>query len=742
MNLEGKNILNRFKKRWQFLLLAEVLLYALGAAVLIYIISFNPILSCLGFVIIGLISTVFIKPWRPDLVSASTYIDRKLESAEYSSSLFYLPDANLSDLAKLQQIKISNKLTERIKDITPPHHILRAGISASFLILIGLLIAQFDLIETFRSTPNQVIPNEMINFQSKDSTQTKPNAPVLIFQEVTIRYPNYTNIRTLRTSDMDIKALEGSSVQWQLKFDSEVDSVAMKSMGSNYPMLFNDESYIRNSKLSNSGFYNFEFTDSDGNPYSSNLYGIEVVKDASPNIEIQGLDQFTSFNFSENKILNFKTVITDDYGIADAYIIATVSKGSGESVKFREEKLFFDNAIKRGNKKLDLNKRIDLDKMNMEPGDELYFYIESSDLKQPRSNTSRSETLFAVIKDTIFYEFGIEGTLGVNQMPDYFRSQRQLIIDTEKLVSERSSREKKDFNFISNELGYDQKALRLKYAEFMGEETDSGLAIEAETDPMAGVENIDDENTDPLADYTHDHDSDNEHNLVDTNTENPDQKSKNPLQEFIHDHEDPEMATLFEESLKAKLHKALNEMWDAELYLRLYEPEKSLPYQYKALKLIQEIKNSARIYVHRIGFDPPPIKEDKRLTGKLEDVSSYYKNETLDQEDLYPFIRQAIERLDELIVMKGSVLENDLQLFEQAGNELAIKAVETPGKYLQTLQQLKQIADGKENSLAIFKEVQKGLFLAIPRQRSNPSRSKLFSDEIDQLLLKELNIND
>ena len=742
MNLEGKNILIRFKKRWQFLLLAEVVLYALGSAVLIYLISLNPILSGLGFVLIGLISTFFIKPWRPDLDSASTYIDRELDTAEYSSSLFYLSDANLSDLAKLQQIKISKKLSEHIKGITPPNHVLRAGISASFLVLIGLLIAQFDLIESFRSTPNQNHQNELINFQNNDSTQIETNTPVLIVQEATIRYPKYTNIRTLKTSEMDIKALEGSSIQWQLKFDSEVDSVTMKSMGNNYPMKFNNGSYTRNSKLTNSGFYNFEFTDPRGNSYSSDLYGIDVVKDASPNIEIQGLDQFTTFTFSEEKILNFKTVITDDYGIADAYIIATVSKGSGESVKFREEKLSFDNPIKRGNKKLALNKRIDLDKMNMEPGDELYFYIETSDLKQPRSNTSRSETLFAVIKDTTFYEFGIEGTLGVDQMPDYFRSQRQLIIDTKKLISERSIREKKEFNFISNELGFDQKALRLKYAEFMGEENESGLAIETETDATAEEESIDDENTDPLADYTHDHDSENEHNLVDTNTKNDPQKSTNPLQEFIHDHEDPEMVTLFEESLKVKLHKALNEMWDAELYLRLYEPEKSLPYQYNALKLIQEIKNSARIYVHRIGFDPPPIKEDKRLTGKLEEVSSYYKNEELIQENLYPFMRRAVKRLDELIVMKGSLSENDLQLFEQAGNELAIKAIETPGKYLKILQQLKQIADGKENSLAAFKEVQKGLFLAIPKQQSNPARFKLFSDEIDQLLLKELNIND
>ena len=32
--------------------------------------------------------------------------------------------------------------------------------------------------------------------------------------------------------------------------------------------------------------------------------------------------------------------------------------------------------------------------------------------------------------------------------------------------------------------------------------------------------------------------------------------------------------------------------------------DKSVAFQ----ELIQEIKNSARIYVHRIGFDPPPIK--------------------------------------------------------------------------------------------------------------------------------------
>jgi hypothetical protein len=108
--------------------------------------------------------------------------------------------------------------------------------------------------------------------------------------------------------------------------------------------------------------------------------------------------------------VNFTAVVSDDFGIADAYIIATVSKGTGESVKFREEQLQFDSEIIRGSKNLQLNKKIDLDRLKMEMGDELYFYVEARDLKQPTPNRSRSETFFAVIKDTVSYGPGVEGT--------------------------------------------------------------------------------------------------------------------------------------------------------------------------------------------------------------------------------------------------------------------------------------------------------------------------------------------
>jgi len=738
MKVEGKDILVKFLKRWQSLLALETLLYALGASILVYFIDQNWTITILTFIVIAAIVSIFIKPWKPNLQSTGSYLDSKIESAEYSSGLLLSSSDALSDIAKLQKIKISEQLARSIKGVHPPNNVNRSAVVASLLILSGFLFYQFNLSSYFQTPDGPAVPENAIIFKSKDSANALIEPPKIMEQTVTIRYPQYTNIRPISSSRMDIKVLEGSSVFWNLKFDSEVKNVLMESMENDYPMTLKEGNYNKSKILRNSGFYNFKFEDTKGNVYSSELYAIDVFKDKSPKVDIQGLQQFSSFNHDDEKTFQFNSIISDDFGIADAYIIATVSKGSGESVKFREEKLSFDNSLTKGSKKLNLTKRINLNDMKMEPGDELYFYVETSDFKEPTRNISRSETYFAAIKDTTSYEFGVEGTLGVNRMPDYFRSQRQLIIDTEKLISQRKELTSKEFKFKSNELGFDQKALRLKYGEFMGVETDSGLDIQTESPE---VEPIND-NEDPLADYTHDHDSDNEHNLVEDQTQEKDKTSKNPLQEFMHDHGDPDMATQFEESLKVKMHKAMTEMWDAELYLRLYEPQKSLPYQYEALKLIQEIKNHARIYVHRIGFDPPPIKEDKRLTGKLDDITSYRKIEDLLEEDKFPKIRESIARLGELQEKDISITEQDQVLFEQAATELSILAIEFPSKHLRTLQQLKQIIEGLDNSAETFFEVQQGLLIALPDLDANPIKSERYLNAIDQLLLKELNVND
>ena len=227
-------------------------------------------------------------------------------------------------------------------------------------------------------------------------------------------------------------------------------------------------------------------------------------------------------------------------------------------------------------------------------------------------------------------------------MPEFFRSQRQIIIDTEHLLSIKGQISIDSFNRMSNELGFDQKQLRLKYGQFMGEENESGIAIENEIEleeehdhdhdhDHDDHDHDHDENSilsqarDLLSDFMHDHDHEEEEGLLlsTKGTEVEDAKNPSWVKALAHNHDNEEEATFHDISVKSKLRAAMAEMWDSELHLRLYDPASSLPYQNRSLKLLQEIKNHARIYVHRIGFEPPVIKEqEKRLSGDLDEIES------------------------------------------------------------------------------------------------------------------------
>src|SRR6185369_8412762 len=121
-----------------------------------------------------------------------------------------------------------------------------------------------------------------------------------------------------------------------------------------------------------------------------------------------------------------------------------------------------------------------------------------------------------------------------------------------------------------------------------------------------------------------------------------------------HSHDNSEESTFFIQSLKAKLKAAVTIMWDAELYLRLYQPEKSLPYQYKALNLLKEISNDSRVYVHRSGFDPPPLKEERRLTADLSEIKTNTNSHQANAEQVYPAIRQGLMIVEKMLAEKST----------------------------------------------------------------------------------------
>ena len=737
------NILTRFILKWKLLSWLEVLTITGAVAGAGYILL-NESVWVIGMAAFTCIIAIFlIKPWQVSYKHAVAILDSKYQSAEYSSGLLLEPISELSTIAKLQRNKVEQDLSQ--KRLVPPHR-LWAFFMVTVILLGGSWLIDHLILEEYSKNMGKEKVNKQIGleFHANDSLTSKPVKPVnLTSSEVFINYPAYTNLPTSSQTEMKIEALEGSKLTWKLEFDQELKNVMMEQGSQSYKMVNKDGAYYRSITLTKSGIYNFKYQDVNGNTFISDLYSIDLIHDNEPAIEVRGLDQYTSFNYDDSKNVSFSATITDDYGLSEAYIIATVSQGSGESVKFREERIEFQPGLKANAKVADLSKRINLDNMKMSLGDELYFYIEARDNKRPQSQSARSETFFVAIKDTTSYEFSVEGSLGVDVMPEYFRSQRQIIIDTEKLLKEKASISKEEFNKRSNELAFDQKALRLKYGQFLGEEAESGIAVS----PEEQVEAMHNDEGKPLAGYMHDHDGGAEHEAGDHlqeeshHEEGKDHEhSENNLEAYTHDHDNAEEATFFTVSIKSKLRQALTEMWNSELYLRLFEPEKSLPYQHRALTLIKEIKNDARIYVHRIGFEPPPIKEKTRLSGDIKEVINHREESNLEAEDKYLPLRKALARARQLVAGKARPDMKDKQLFKSAGNSLAELAIDQPGRYLYALQNLKKLTEDASQSDVnkALRQLISDLQKIIPSDKRPSAPSAAAYSDLSKQMIEEL----
>ncbi len=222
----------------------------------------------------------------------------------------------------------------------------------------------------------------------------------------------------------------------------------------------------------------------------------------------------------------------------------------------------------------------------MEPGDELYFYIQAQD---NLSQQSRTDVYIVAIQDTAQL-LSMDGLIsGVNVKPEYFRSERQIIMDSENLLRDRDRISKESFNNRSNDIGSDQKLLRLRYGKFLGEEAESDIDPKAdENDAVADPKNYG--------------------------------NAAVVLDKYTDKHDNAEDAQFFDPGVKAQLKATLTEMWKAELQLRLNNPQVALPFEYKALRLLKDLQQKSRMYVAKTAYNPAPLKMEKRLTGDLDKI--------------------------------------------------------------------------------------------------------------------------
>ena len=710
---ESVKHLVRFWRRWLAMLLMEGALSVLAGSVLGWELARlfgSPVLIyAIGGGLLGLaIWAAIRKPRRVQLIQVADYLNRHNPTLQDSTELLLQPADELSLLQRLQVQRILPAIPQAVRGTRVPQGFLRwLAIWAPLLLLPGLWLLfqpQTSLRRELGMAPIAELAEEAV-----------PLPAGLAQWEVRLSAPSYMQLPVKRQSAFPIEAWEGTQASFEAQFTEPVVwAVLLWGQNDTVSLKTNGEAYRQTLTLRQNTFYALAWQDSTGEWQRSDYAPVTVRPDAPPQVAVVGREPYVKVDYIPGMVVEVPLEYTDDFDLTTSALVATVARGSGESVRFRESRrpIPHDWAPMRATEKLTL--RIVPDSLEMTPGDELYFYVETYDNRQPQAQRGRTEMYFLALRDTADNVVQMEGGLGIDLMPDYFRSQRQLIIDTEKLIADRRAGRvtEQEFKQLSNELGYDQKALRLKYGALLGLEDEESGSGGMPVAPEATVEAFfQHEENEEFRDDSHEHGADHDHEesgsifsrLVDEgyNDTGHDHEGEqpgaeeDPLAAFMHAHDDTEEATFYAQSMKTKLRFALDQMWDAELYLRIYTPAESLPYQREALKMINEIRLDSRIYVERVGFEPPPLKvAEERLKGKQEDIRSVAEGVKLAEPAAYPALRAALPLLERLRSGAQSLTPAEQTLLAQAGNTLAGLALERPGDLLVALSQLKNLEEG------------------------------------------------
>ncbi len=393
--------------------------------------------------------------------------------------------------------------------------------------------------------------------------------------------PAYTRIAPFETAARDIQAPQFSDVRWCFRREGEPPSAVELGDGRVLPVGAQCARWQADESL---------FWRARHQP--KNRYNIRVTPDQAPEVAVLAPTETVHVLAQRTQTVQIAVSASDDYGIARATLHLTLARGSGENIRFSDKEMPLPASSDP--RARTWKKQWALSELGMEPGDELYFFVRATDNAPEHPHTSQSPTYTLRLPGP--QSESLDSTaLPPMVKPENLRSQRQIIIDTEQLVADMPKLSPQALRSRSETIAMDQARLRLRYGQFLGEE--SSL--------FGGDE----------------HDEHGEHGPGDGHGNGAAPapgafgKMDNVLAQFGHTHDESEAATIFDPATKEVLRRALKAMWDAEKQLRAIAPKPALPPEYKALDAIKELQQAERVYLHRTAFVPPAIKEEKRLTG-------------------------------------------------------------------------------------------------------------------------------
>nr|WP_295380562.1 hypothetical protein [Pseudoxanthomonas sp.] len=535
-----------------------------------------------------------------------TRLDARPEM-EDSGDLLLADPARLNPLQRLQLARVR----QRVDALDAPD--LRPGGSRRGPIAFGM-VGAFALTALLAWPAHR--PAAVTLAPSDEQVPVVVGAPRLVAQHLRIVPPAYTRQPARDEASLDTRAPQGSRLQWTLRFAPQPEAAELVfHQGRRIALARTGDTWTASTTLDQSVLYRVLPQGAPARP-APRLHRIDAIPDRPPQITVLAPDRGLSLMTVGQRRWPLSFEARDDHGVAaQARLRVTLAQGSGENIQFREQTLPVAGKGSATARRFDSS--LDLAALGFATGDDLIVQLEVADNRQPHPQLARSPSLILRWPSDLGTETsGLEGMVK-KVLPAYFRSQRQIILDAEALQKEKRRLVADRFLARSDAIGVDQRILRLRYGQFLGEE--------AEGEPRPPPTNDADDA------HTEDHDAEAAHHDGDGHDHagappagdaaRTMGREQDVLAEFGHTHDHAEAATLLDPNTRATLKQALDQMWQSELHLRQGRPDQALPFAYKALGFIKEVQQATRIYLARVGPELPPIDESRRLGGKREGLA-------------------------------------------------------------------------------------------------------------------------
>jgi len=443
--------------------------------------------------------------------------------------------------------------------------------------------------------------------------------PMPAFDEMRWRVtpPAYTGLGAAEgRGDEPLQALAGSRVRLRSAFFDRWDAVRAIRIGGGQLPVHRDrgEWWVEWTQAPGERGLALEAV-AHGEAVSRRVVPVVVIPDRAPDVELTAPTQDLVLASAHGRVA-VRATAADDYGIGDFDLAWSRTRGSGESFQYVEGRWPF-SSLSRGGNGASGERVLDLDAMQLEPGDVIHVRAVARDrntVTGPGESVSRTRVI-RVARPEEMDQVNTDVGFPMELPKDPLLSQRMLLIRTERLNADRARIPAEQLRARAAEIASDQGRLRERVGEQIFTRATAGMqdpatergfteeggaghhdapAQPAAQPPAAGTQAFSQQVLDAASAAT----------------------GQGTIDEVSHKHDaDPIL------SVDQGLLRLYNVMWAAERQLNQAAPDSALPQQREALRIIDELRKAERLYPSaNVRVDPVNV-DSARGQGKLDEAA-------------------------------------------------------------------------------------------------------------------------